>query len=269
MDGITYDKVEDTKCPEVKQLYWNIAFGLQEVDGLKPSKYMVKLSEEHIKGEKTYQQVQDEITSYYKRNQDNHDDDDEEADEVATAIYEILNNNSFRFDYLTLKNYHQRLFYNLNKEKYNPGVFRLYNMTKDEPILNDDTVNYQSYDMIEETLKYDFQEEKSQNYIDFNEEQLIDRICEFTSKIWQIHPFQEGNTRTTAIFIQKYLISMGFKVNNELFKDNSKYFRNALVRANYINYSKGVKADKKYLMMFFENLLLGKNNELNNDDLKI
>ena len=270
MDEITYDKVEDEKSPEIKQLYWNIAFGLQDVDGLKPSKYMVELSEKHIKGEKTYQQVQDEITSYYKKNQDNHDDDDEEeADEVATAIYEILNNKSFRFDYLTLKNYHKRLFYNLNKQKYNPGVFRLYNITKVEPILNDDTVNYQSYDMIEETLKYDFQEEKEQNYIDFNEEQLIDRICEFTSRIWQVHPFQEGNTRTTAIFIQKYLISMGFKVNNELFKDDSKYFRNALVRANYTNYSKGVKADKKYLIMFFENLLLGKNNKLNNDDLKI
>lgn len=270
MDEITYDKVEDEKSSKVKQLYWNIAFGLQEVDGLKPSKYMVKLSEEHIEGKKTYQQVQKEITSYYEKNKDNHDDDDEEeADEVSIAIYEILNNKSFRFDYLTLKNYHQRLFCNLNKEKYNPGVFRLYNMTKDEPILNGDTVNYQSYDMIEETLKYDFQEEREQNYIDFNQKQLIDRICEFTSRIWQVHPFQEGNTRTTAIFIQKYLISMGFKVNNELFKDNSKYFRNALVRANYTNYSKGVKSDKKYLIMFFENLLLEKNNELNNNDLKI
>lgn len=270
MDEITYNKVEDETKYEVKQLYWNIAFGLQEVDDLKPSKYMVELSKEHIDGKKTYNQVQEEITSYYRKNQDNHDDDDEEeADEVSLAIYEILNNKSFRFDYLTLKNYHQRLFHDLNKEKYNPGIFRLYNMTKNETILNNDTVNYQSYDMIEETLKYDFMEEREQNYIDYNEEQLIDRICEFTSRIWQVHPFQEGNTRTTAVFIQKYLLSMGFKVNNELFKDNSKYFRNALVRANYTNYSKGIKADKKYLIMFFENLLLGKNNELNNDDLRI
>ena len=271
MDEITYDKVLDEKEPKVKQLYWNIAFGLQEVDGLKPSKYMVELSEEHINGKKTYQQVQEEITSYYKKNQDNHDDDDEEeADEVATAIYEILNNRSFRFDYITLKNYHQRLFCNLNKEKYNPGIFRIYNMTKKEPVLNnEDTVTYQSYDMIEETLKYDFNEEKEQDYINFTEDELIDRICEFTSRIWQVHPFQEGNTRTTAVFIQKYLINMGFKVNNELFKDNSTYFRNALVRANYTNYSKGVKADKKYLIMFFENLLLGKNNKLDNKDLKI
>lgn len=270
MDEITYNKVEDEKNPKIKQLYWNIAFGLQEVDGLKPSKYMVELSKEHINGEKTYQQVQNEITSYYQKNQDNHDDDDEEeADEVSTAIYDILNNKSFRFDYLTLKNYHQKLFCNLNKEKYNPGIFRTYNITKDEPILNNDIVKYQSHDLIEETLKYDFQEEKEQNYIDFNKKELISRICEFTSRIWQVHPFQEGNTRTTAIFIQKYLISMGFKINNELFKDNSKYFRNALVRANYTNYSKGIKSDNKYLILFFENLLFDNNNELNNDKLKI
>ena len=123
--------------------------------------------------------------------------------------------------------------------------------------------------MIEETLKYDFNEEKEQNYVNFSEEQLIDRICEFTSRIWQIHPFQEGNTRTTAVFIQKYLISMGFNVNNELFKDHSLYFRNALVRANYTNYSKGIQASKKYLKLFFENLLFGKNYTLNNDDLNI
>ena len=270
MEEITYNKVEDEKSPKIKQLYWDIAFGLQDVDGLKPSKYMIELSKEHINGQKTYHEVKEEITSYYKINSDNHaDDDEEEADEVSIAIYQILNNKSFRFDYLTLKNYHQRLFCNLNKEKYNPGVFRLYNITKNEPILNGDTVNYQSYDMIEETLKYDFNEEAAQNYLEFTEEQLINRICEFTSRIWQVHPFQEGNTRTTAIFIQKYLNSIGFKVNNELFKDNSKYFRNALVRANYTNYSKGISADNKFLKMFFENLLLYKNNELNNDDLKI
>ena len=261
MNEITYDKVEDEKNPKIKELYWNIAFGLQDVDGLKPSKYMIDLSQEHINGKKTYKQVQEEITSYYKKNQNDHDDNEEEADEVATAMYEILNNKCFRFDYLTLKNYHQRLFCNLDKKIYNPGAFRLYNITKAESILNGDTVSYQSYDMIEETLKYDFQEEREQNYIEFNEEQLINRICEFTSRIWQVHPFCEGNTRTTAIFIQKYLISMGFKVNNEIFKDNSKYFRNALVRANYINYSKGINADKKYLIMFFENLLLNKNNK--------
>lgn len=270
MDEITYDKVLDESNPNIKQLYWDIAFGLQEVDGLKPSKYMIELAKEHVDGKKTYKQVQEEITSYYKKNEEKHDDDDEEeADEVATAIYEILNNKSFRFDYLTYKNYHQRLFSNLNKEKYNPGEFRLYNITKDEDILGGNTVTYQSFDVIEETLKYDFNEEKEQDYINFNKDELINRICEFTSRIWQVHPFQEGNTRTTAVFIQKYLRFLGFDVNNEIFKDNALYFRNALVRANYTNIAKGIKADKQYLILFFENLLLGKDNKLDNEDLKI
>ncbi len=270
MDESTYNKVLDEQNPQIKKLYWDIAFGLQEVDKLKPSKYMVELSKEHIEGKKTYKQVQDTITSYYAKNINNHNDDnEEEADKVATAIYEILNDGAFRFDYLTYKNYHKRLFKNLDKKIYNPGEFRTYNFTKPEPILNDNTVDYQSYDLIEETLKYDFSEEKEINYLHMTQEQVINRISEFTSRIWQVHPFQEGNTRTTAIFIQKYLLSIGFKVNNDLFKDNSLYFRNALVRANYTNYSKGIKANNKYLNMFFENLLLNKNNKLNNEELKI
>ena len=268
MNKKTYIEVFDEKSPKVKQLYWNIAFGLQDVDRLKPSKYMVELTNEHIDGKKTYKEVKDDITSYYSKD-NNVSNSEKEADEVSLAIYEILSDKAFRFDYLTYKNYHKRLFQNLDKDIYHPGEFRAYNITKDEEILDNDTVSYQSYDLIEESLKYDFEEEKNIDYINMNESELVNRITEFTSRIWQVHPFSEGNTRTTAIFIQKYLISMGFEVNNELFKDNSLYFRNALVRANYTNYNKGIKEDKRYLVMFFENLLLGKDNELDNNKLYI
>ena len=123
--------------------------------------------------------------------------------------------------------------------------------------------------MIEETLKYDFEEESNQKYIEKTEKEKIERICTFTAHIWQVHPFGEGNTRTTALFIQKYLNSKGFEVNNELFKDNSLYFRNALVRANYSNISKGIEEDKKYLILFFENLLLNQQNKLDNSELTL
>lgn len=270
MNEVTYDKVLDEKSPITKQLYWDIAFGLQEVDGLKPSQYMYSLSKDHIDGKKTYKEVQQAITSYYTKNKDNHDDDDEEeADEVSTAIYEVLSDGAFRFDYLTYKNYHKRLFNNLDNKKYHPGEFRTYNFTKNEPILNGDAVDYQAFDLIEETLKYDFLEEQNIDYLNMSKDKLIERISEFTSRIWQVHPFQEGNTRTTAVFIQKYLISMGFNVNNELFKEHAIYFRNALVRANYINYAKGIKAEKQYLFNFFKNLLFNENNKLDNQDLKI
>lgn len=268
MDEKSYDKVVDEKSSYVKQLYWNVAFGLQEVDGLKPSKYMLELANKHVNGKKTYKQVQNEINLYYSK-KENIIDDEREADEVSSAIYEILSDRAFRFDYLTYKNYHKRLFQNLDTEIYHPGEFRTYNITKDELVLDGDTVDYQSFDLIEETLKYDFDEEKNIDYVNMNKEELIDRLSEFTSRIWQIHPFCEGNTRTTAVFIQKYLISMGFSVNNDLFKDNSLYFRNALVRANYLNYTKGIKLDKRYLKMFFGNLLFNEDNRLDNKELYI
>ena len=77
-------------------------------------------------------------------------------------------------------------------------------------------------------------------------------------------PFREGNTRTTAIFTIKYLRSQGFLINNELFEQHSWYFRNALVRANYRNLSKGISYELVFLVRFFRNLLLGENNLLKN-----
>ena len=66
------------------------------------------------------------------------------------------------------------------------------------------------------------------------------------------------------MFVIKYLRSIGFKVDNDLFADNSWYFRNALVRANYRNPSKGIEPNKSFLIRFFRNLMLGEHHELKN-----
>lgn len=92
----------------------------------------------------------------------------------------------------------------------------------------------------------------------------VKHLARFIANIWQIHPFGEGNTRTTAVFTIKYLNSLGFKVNNEPFEKNSWYFRNSLVRANYTNMTKGIYMNTEYLEKFFRNLLLGESNELKN-----
>jgi len=272
LNKIKYEKIGETEDSKEKQSNWNIAFGLQEVDFLKPSKYMVSLAEENINGTKSYEKVEEDLQEYYQK----HDSKtinykEKQADEVSLRIVKILNDKAFLFNYLSLRQYHESLFKNIDigiDEKY-IGNFRDYNITKKEDILGGETVQYADYRMIEDTLKYDFEEEANQKYTQMNDEQRINRLALFTSNIWQVHPFGEGNTRTTAIFIQKYLNSKGFDINNDLFKDNSLYFRNALVRANYSNIAKGVEEDKTYLKLFFENLLLGKNNKLNNDDLKL
>ena len=272
LDKLKYERIGETEDCKERQLNWNIAFGLQAVDNLVPSKYMVNLAEENIIGTKGYDIVEKEMKEYYQNEEkENINKNEKEADEVSLRIVKILNDKAFTFNYLTLKQYHKKLFENIDigiNEKY-IGEFRDYNISKKEAILNGKSVQYADYSMIEETLKYDFNEEIKQKYIDKNNDEKIARLCTFTSHIWQVHPFAEGNTRTTAVFIQKYLNSKGFEINNELFKDNSLYFRNALVRDNYSNIAEGIEENNNYLKAFFENLLLNKNNELDNSKLNL
>ncbi len=251
-----------------KQEYWNTGIGLNKVDNLEPSEYLLELSQKNINGELKYNEVENLLKTHYEE-QDSDDikiQREKECDLVSLRIAQLLEDKSFGFSPITLKNIHKYLF----KDIYDfAGNYRTYNITKKEDILNGDTVKYVNYQEIESYFDYDFKEEKSFDYSKLNNDELINHIAKFTSSIWQVHPFGEGNTRTTAVFIEKYLNSMGFNVNNEMFKNNSVYFRNALVRSNYGNIPKGIYPTFNYLRMFFENLLQGKNNELVNKDLYI
>ena len=251
-----------------KQEYWNTGIGLNKVDNLEPSEYLLELSQKNINGELKYNEVENLLKTHYEE-QDSDDikiQREKECDLVSLRIAQLLEDKSFGFSPITLKNIHKYLF----KDIYDfAGNYRTYNITKKEDILNGDTVKYVNYQEIESYFDYDFKEEKSFDYSKLNNDELINHIAKFTSSIWQVHPFGEGNTRTTAVFIEKYLNSMGFNVNNEMFKNNSVYFRNALIRSNYGNIPKGIYPTFNYLRMFFENLLQGKNNELVNKDLYI
>ena len=251
-----------------KQEYWNTGIGLNKVDNLEPSEYLLELSQKNINGELKYNEVENLLKTHYEE-QDSDDikiQREKECDLVSLRIAQLLEDKSFGFSPITLKNIHKYLF----KDIYDfAGNYRTYNITKKEDILNGDTVKYVNYQDIESYFDYDVKEEKSFDYSKLNNDELINHIAKFTSSIWQVHPFGEGNTRTTAVFIEKYLNSMGFNVNNEMFKNNSVYFRNALIRSNYGNIPKGIYPTFNYLRMFFENLLQGKNNELVNKDLYI
>lgn len=258
----------ETTDTQKKQEYWNTGIGLNKVDNLEPSKYLLDLSQKNINGELKYYEVEEALKTYYKT-QDHSDikvQKEKECDLVSLRIAELLEDNSFGFNPITLKNIHKYLF----RDIYDfAGNYREYNITKKEDILNGDTINYVNHQDIENYLNYDFKEEKEFNYSKLNKNEFIEHISKFTSSIWQVHPFGEGNTRTTAVFIEKYLNNMGFEVNNTMFQDNSLYFRNALVRSNYGNIPKGIYPTFDYLVMFFENLLQGKNNELKNRELYI
>lgn len=244
---------------------WETAIGLQEVDGLKPSKYLVETAKEHIEGKIELEEVKERINNYYKVLNDRKSEekeDSEEADKVSVRITEVLSDKSFSFNPTELISIHKKLFTGVYKHA---GIIRNYNFTKNEWILNEDTVTYASYETIMSTLDYDFEQEKNFSYKDLSLDESIKHLCRFTSNIWQVHPFCEGNTRTTAVFIIKYLKTFGFNINNIVFANNSWYFRNALVRANYKNFEKNIFEDISYLEKFFYNLLSNKNYDLKID----
>lgn len=237
------------------------------MDGLKPSQYMIDLAKANVDGKKTSKQVEIEIKEYYHQMENNLE---KEADFVSVKIIQLLNDDTFSFDYHTYCTYHKYLFSDLNISRKYTGNFRDYNIAKAEDILNGATVNYTSYFLIKDTLEYDFNDESKYDYTNKSIDDIIKHLAAFTANIWQVHPFVEGNTRTTAIFILKYLRFLNFKrVNIEVFKDNSKYFRNALVRANYRDTSRGIDEDNSFLVKFFSNLLLASDYKLDNEELHI
>ena len=251
-----------------KSYAWKTAIGLQDVDGLAISQYLLATAKEHIEGNIDIAVAKERIDSYYESREIRTDieDETEEADKVAARIAQILSEKTFQFspaEYLTI---HRRLFSGIYDHA---GTIRSHNITKKEWVLQGETVLYASADSIESTLDYDFKMEKQFSYQDLSLVEAVKHLAKFTSDIWQIHPFGEGNTRTTAVFIVKYLKTFGFTINNDAFAENSWFFRNALVRANYNNLVQGVHATTEYLEKFFSNLLLGTKYELKNRYLVI
>ena len=241
---------------------WRTAIGLQKVDGLTPSAYLVETARRNIEGEITIEESGRLIDEYYKVKKvrvEAAKTRTDEADIVSQHIAEILGEPTFTFSPEQLISIHGRLFSGIYKHA---GKIRDYNITKNEWVLRGDTVQYASCFRLVETLAFDFGEEKKFSYASVGMDESIRHLAKFISGIWQIHPFGEGNTRTTAIFTIKYLRSLGFDVNNEVFADNAYYFRNALVRANYTNIPKGIEETTEYLERFFRNLLLGEENKL-------
>ena len=247
---------------------WQTAIGLQAVDGLKTSEYLLDTAKEHIEGNITIDEAQKRIQSYYEHRTERTEveDNTKEADIVSVRIAKLLGEKSFQFSPAEWLTVHRRLFEGVFDHA---GQIRQYNITKKEWVLSGDTVIYADFTSIRDTLDYDFATEKQFSYEGLSVEASVRHLAKFASDIWQIHPFCEGNTRATAVFMIKYMKTFGFRVNNDAFEKNSRYFRNALVLANYNNLQKVVHSTTKFLEMFFGNLLLGTKHKLKNRHMHV
>ena len=242
---------------------WQTAIGLQAVDGLNTSQYLLDTAKDHIEGKITIDEAQKRIYSYYEQRSVRTEVENEtkEADIVSARIAKLLGEKTFQFSPVEWITIHRRLFEGVFDHA---GQIREYNISKKEWILNGESVIYADFNSIKETLDYDFTTEKQFSYEGLSVEAAVKHLAKFASDIWQIHPFGEGNTRATAVFMIKYMKTLGFHVNNDAFRENSWYFRNALVRANYNDLQKDIHSTTKFLELFFANLLLGTNHELKN-----
>ena len=246
---------------------WHTAIGLQAVDGLKTSEYLTRTAVRNIEGEISFEEANALLQSYYEENPSRDEEDrTEEADKVAARIAALLSEKAFSFtpnEYLSI---HRKLFAGIYPQA---GCIRDYNITKKEWVLDGATVIYGSATELKATLDYDFSEEKKFSYRNLSMDEIIHHLAIFVSRLWQIHAFGEGNTRTTAVFFIKYLRTLGFDVTNDIFAENAWYFRNALVRANYNDLKNGIHETTEFLELFLRNLLLNEDHPLHNRSLHI
>ena len=246
---------------------WHTAIGLQAVDGLKISEYLVRTAIRNIEGEISFEEANALLQTYYEENPSSDAGDrTEEADKVSARIAALLSERAFSFTPNEYFSIHRKLFTDIYSHA---GRLRDYNITKKEWVLNGATVLYGSATELRATLDYDFSEEKKFSYKNLSMDEIIHHLAVFVSRLWQIHVFGEGNTRTTAVFFIKYLRTLGFDVTNDIFAENAWYFRNSLVRANYNDLKNGIYETTEYLEVFLRNLLLNENHPLHNRTLHI
>ncbi len=255
--------------------HWAVASGLQAVDGLAPSEYTSGLMTGYVSGVRELpairKLVEDRYRSAASLGPASSDDlaAQQEADFVSLRITELLARNAFLFDPGMLDDIHAHLFQDMDEDAFRPGAHKTDALQKQEPILNGDSILYADPSIVDRALKFAFDEERAFAYAPAFDAAQLEHLARFAARIWQVHPFAEGNTRTTAAFLILYLRHLGFDAESEPFERHSRYFRDALVRANYRNARAAAMPDLQPLVRFFDNLLNDAHHELRSDNLRV
>ena len=252
-----------TKTVNKIETAWQTAIGIQAADGLRTSEYLWQLSKKNISGKIDLNEVEEQVTSYYfERNaNDIGDPEKEEADKVAINTVRILLSETFDFSAVGLATLHRNIFHGVFE---NAGEQREIDVSKREWVLGGDIVSFTNPESLQDALEECLEEEKGFRYNSSSTDTLISHIAAFIAKLWHICPFEQGNTRFTAVFTLLYLRHLGISYKINTFENDSWYFHNALVRANYRNIEKNIGYEPIYLERFFRNLLLSEQWDLRN-----
>jgi len=262
-----YKVLQPNQDLQKRKEYWEVAKGLQKIDGLQTSDYLETVIQDTLEGKYVTTEAEARIREHYSAmNPESHEYQNKEADLVATRITICLERDAFKFSPVTLKAIHKELFHDVFPYKW-VGEYRTDNLTKSETVLGGLSMTYGDYMSIPELLQHDFEQEKSVQYNSPLTEEDVEKFSNFISAIWQAHPFREGNTRTISTFAIKYLRTLGVNIDNTPFQQHAKWFRDALVRSNYTDLERGIRPDFSFLHKFFENVILSAGHDLQALDL--
>jgi len=224
-----YVVLDGTGTEQERADAWAVGFGLQAVDGLTPSSTVYALATEHISGRTSYAEVEQRLRRHYADSDP--DDRQREADFSSARIARIIQTPGFGLAPAALKGIHREVFTDVYPDEW-VGRWRTVAIGKPEPVLGGWTVEYAAPFLIEEMLADAFAKEEAIDWLPAEPRGAIDRVLRFISRIWQIHPFREGNTRTSATYAVLYMRHLGVDITNDPFAKRAEFFRDALVLDN-------------------------------------
>jgi len=246
---------------EKKYKDWQFALGLNEIDEVTPSYFLQSLIEANIIGMISDSQAETLLQKYLI---ENNLQSEYKHDLVTLRIKRLLAIKDFKLNQNYLLAIHRYVFDGILPSA---GQIRKTNLSRKEKCLNGETVIYATTNEIQENLDYDFYYE-NQKLAKRKTDLMLPSFCKFLSNVWQTHPFSDGNTRTLSVFTQKYLNYLGYATDNDVFKYNSVYFRNALVRSNPTT-NESLLPTNEYLLKFLDKLLFHPEITLDNAEMNI
>ena len=250
-----------------KGYLWDTAIGLLDAVGVETSEYLWEVARDSIYGDTKIHEVEQQVSAYYDQETwRSKDRSTEAADRIAARIVTLLADPAFYFTPEHYMDIHKKLYGGLFDYA---GKVRNRDITRSEWVLGDKVVTYSDAGELLEALVYGMSLEMDYSYLNLPVDEAIKHIAQFFARLWQLHVFEEGNTVATAVFLLKYLNFLGLEVASDVFSKNAKYFRNALVRANYSDEEEGVYACLDYLELFLRNLILKEYNPMRNEDLLV
>lgn len=158
-----------------------------------------------------------------------------ESDFVGLAVNRLRNDGFVINRIQDVLKIHEYLFSNLYEWAGSPRTIDIY---KSESLLGGKSIDYVFSFYITQALEDLNDEFKVIDWDKLTPEDKVKKICYFVTEFWHIHPFREGNTRTSAMMLYFLIKKANLHLNIDFLSKNGKYFRNALVLSSLYSNSK-------------------------------